>query len=85
LCFKFAEWERALLEHGGMEVAEVEARTEHLSCTVPQREDLELANHVAGGLSRPGDIALDLACRVAFRQQGVVPEYSIACSRVQRF
>ena len=57
-----------------MEVTNVEAWAERLPGTVTELEDLELSNHVTGGLPRPVEVALHLLGRIALGQQGVLQE-----------
>src|SRR3546814_6065589 len=74
VCSSDLQRQRALAQHGFVEFANVEARTEFVFGALAQLGDLQLPDHVARRLPRPVEIAVDLARDVGLGDRAVRPE-----------
>src|SRR3546814_20990767 len=71
VCSSDLQRQRALAQHGFVEFANVEARTEFVFGALAQPGDLQLPDHVARRLARPVEIAVDLARDVGLGDRAV--------------
>src|SRR3546814_5863582 len=74
VCSSDLQRQRALAQHGFVEFANVEARTEFVFGALAQLGDLQLPDHVARRLPRPVEIAVDLARDVGLGDRAVRAE-----------